>query len=109
MSHSCTIDRLTRITDYKGTMARASLNKPAPRAAAAKPAVRGELARQAFQLLKTREQHMVHDLQQLVEFESPSSNKPAVDVLGTRLRKDFERLGAKVTMHPAKAFGDHLL
>jgi glutamate carboxypeptidase len=85
--------------------------RPAKKTAAkpvAKPLVNGDLARRVFTLLSQREEHMLHDLRQLVEMESPSGNKQAVDMLGEQLRKNFERLGAKVTMHHAKNYGDHM-
>ena len=47
-------------------------------------------------------------IRQLVEQESPSFNKQAVDALGLQLAREFERRGAKVQMHRAAKFGDHL-
>jgi glutamate carboxypeptidase len=47
-------------------------------------------------------------LQQMVEIESPSDNKAAVDRMGTFLGREFERLGAKVTFYPQKEAGNHL-
>lgn len=68
----------------------------------------GSLAASAYKLLKQRESHMLHDLQVLTEFESPSSNKAAVDLLGAQLAADFARLGAEVTVHAEKNYGDHV-
>jgi glutamate carboxypeptidase len=47
-------------------------------------------------------------LQQMVEIESPSDDKAAVDRMGRFLGREFERLGAKVTSYPQKEAGNHL-
>jgi glutamate carboxypeptidase len=47
-------------------------------------------------------------LQRMVEIESPSDNKAAVDQMGTFLAHEFERLGGKVTFFPQKEAGNHL-
>ncbi len=51
---------------------------------------------------------MLAVLQQMVEIESPSDNKTAVDQLGVYLAREYERLGAKVTLYPERNAGDHL-
>lgn len=51
---------------------------------------------------------MIDTIRQLVEMESPSSDKKAVDRLGAHVKAEFERIGGKVTIHSAKHFGDHL-
>lgn len=51
---------------------------------------------------------MVATLQKLVEMESPSSDKSAVDKLGAELRAQFERMGGRVTVHRQAHYGDHL-
>ncbi len=51
---------------------------------------------------------MITLIRQLVEQESPSFNKQAVDALGSTLAREFERRGAKVTVHRTAKFGDHL-
>ena len=51
---------------------------------------------------------MLAMLQCIVERESPSDNKEAVDRLGEVLAQEFERLGGKITMHPQSKYGDHL-
>lgn len=51
---------------------------------------------------------MLAMLRRLVEFESPSDNKPAVDHLGAYLGGEFERLGGKVKFYPQQEYGDHL-
>jgi glutamate carboxypeptidase len=52
---------------------------------------------------------MASMLQRFVEFESPSSDKAAVDRLGEQLGREFSRVGGKVTVHSQSKFGDHLL
>jgi glutamate carboxypeptidase len=47
-------------------------------------------------------------LQRMVEIESPSDNKAAVDKMGEFLAQEFQQQGAKVKVHPAKDYGDHL-
>lgn len=51
---------------------------------------------------------MINLLKQVVELESPSDDKSAVDRLGRHLGLEFERIGARVTFHPEKDCGDHL-
>src|SRR5882762_9958815 len=68
----------------------------------------GELARAALKLIEQRQEKMLHDLQGLVEFESPSSDKAAVDLLGAHLALQFAQMGGEVTVHSSAAFGDHL-
>ena len=51
---------------------------------------------------------MAETIRQLVEIESPSDNKAAVDRLGEMLAGRFEKLGGHAKFHRAPAFGDHL-
>jgi glutamate carboxypeptidase len=65
----------------------------------------------AFAHLAYCQQHqpeMMTLLQRMVEIESPSDNKAAVDRMGTFLAHEFERLGGKVTFYPQKEAGNHL-
>jgi len=68
----------------------------------------GALARGALALIEQRQGEMLRQLQTLVEMESPSSSKAAVDLLGGHLLREFERIGGGVTIHPAVSYGDHL-
>jgi glutamate carboxypeptidase len=54
------------------------------------------------------EAEMLRDIQELVEIESPSSDKRAVDRLGALLARKFETMGALVQFHKAEKFGNHL-
>jgi glutamate carboxypeptidase len=57
---------------------------------------------------KSRLPKMIALVRRMVEQESPSFNKPAVDALGRMLAREFEQRGAKVKLHRAASFGDHL-
>ena len=48
-------------------------------------------------------------LRQLVEMESPSNEKEAVDRVGAILAEASRNLGASVTVHPQKERGDHIV
>jgi glutamate carboxypeptidase len=61
-----------------------------------------------LQHLEARSAEMVAALRQIVEMESPSHNKAAVDKLGEHLAAQFAARGGKVTRHKAAAFGDHV-
>jgi glutamate carboxypeptidase len=51
---------------------------------------------------------IVQSIRQLVEIESPSDVKQAVDRLGSVLAGRFGDLGGRVEIHPADKFGNHL-
>jgi len=55
-----------------------------------------------------RKDQMVQTVRQLVETESPSDNKEAVDNLGTLLARRFEGIGGHAKFHRMPNFGDHL-
>ena len=55
-----------------------------------------------------RRDEMVQTIRQLVETESPSDNKEAVDRLGALLAGRFEGLGGHAKFHRVQNFGDHL-
>jgi glutamate carboxypeptidase len=61
-----------------------------------------------LQFFEERRQEIANTIRQLVEIESPSDNKQAVDRVGRFLGERFSALGGIVRFHPAKAFGDHL-
>lgn len=48
-------------------------------------------------------------LQELVEVESPTSDKKAADHAGALLAEASQKLGADVAVHPQKERGDHLI
>jgi len=51
---------------------------------------------------------MLSLLRHMVEIESPSDDKAAVDRMGAFLAQVFERLGGKVTFYPQQQAGNHL-
>ncbi len=51
---------------------------------------------------------MLETLKRLVEMESPSDNKPALDQLGEYLAQEFGRLGGKATFDPQEEAGNNL-
>ena len=54
------------------------------------------------------ESEMLALLRKMVEIESPSDDKAAVDRMGAFLAEAFERLGGQVTFYPQEAAGNHL-
>jgi glutamate carboxypeptidase len=67
-------------------------------------------ARQYLKFLAERQPDMLALLRHLVEIESPSDNKAAVDKLGEVLAREFESQGGRVKVHKALDcdYGDHL-
>jgi glutamate carboxypeptidase len=57
---------------------------------------------------RKRQSEIVETIRQLVEIESPSDVKQAVDRLGTVLASRFSELGGRVRFHPSEKFGKHL-
>ncbi len=52
---------------------------------------------------------MIPLLKQLVETESPSHEKPAVDRVGAIVTDECRRLGAQLEIHPQAKTGDHIV
>src|SRR5665213_4350404 len=74
-----------------------SLTTPAPRD-----------ANESLRYFEKRQDEIVETIQRLVEIESPSDIKQAVDRLGTVVAGRFDAIGGKVTFHSAQKFGNHL-
>ncbi len=55
-----------------------------------------------------RRNEIVSTIRELVEIESPSDNKAAVDRVAEAVAEKFSRLGGEVRFHRAKDFGSHL-
>ncbi len=68
------------------------------------------LPRPSEQLAHFRKQqsNILDTIQQLVEIESPSDLKAAVDRLSTVLASRFSEIGGKVHLHRQEKFGNHL-
>lgn len=58
--------------------------------------------------LQRQQAAMITTLRRLVEAESPSHNKTALDRLGKLLAGEFRKRGGRVVFHRQKAAGDHL-
>ena len=71
------------------------------------PSPSAELATRLRYVEERREQ-IIQTIRQLVEIESPSDNKEAVDRLGSLLAGRFEGLGGHAKFHRTQSFGDHL-
>jgi glutamate carboxypeptidase len=78
-----------------------SQERPSPQA------VPAEMAR-SLRHFEERTDEIVATIRQLVEIESPSDNKQAVDQLGALLAGRFESLGGHAKFHRSQDFGDHL-
>jgi glutamate carboxypeptidase len=61
-----------------------------------------------LQFCQEHQSEMLDLLKQMVEIESPSDNKAAVDNLGAWLAREFEHMGGKVKLYPTEKYGDHL-
>ncbi|HZQ69749.1 MAG TPA: M20 family metallopeptidase [Terriglobales bacterium] len=80
--------------------------KPAPsvvKASSVKPELLDRL-----RYFEERREAILETTRQLVEIESPSDNKSAVDRLGSLLAGRFEKLGGHSKFHKAQDFGNHL-
>jgi glutamate carboxypeptidase len=55
-----------------------------------------------------RRDEIVSTIRELVEIESPSDNKAAVDRIAEAVAQKFSQLGGEVGIHQAKDFGNHL-
>src|SRR5437773_10748091 len=55
-----------------------------------------------------RQNEVTGTIRQLVEIESPSDNKQAVDRLSSMLAGRYESLGGHAKFHRAQDYGDHL-
>ena len=79
------------------------LKKPQHRS----PAAPSEAANR-LRFFTERKDAIAETIRQLVEIESPSDNKPAVDQLGALLAGRFEKIGGHAKFHRVQDFGDHL-
>jgi glutamate carboxypeptidase len=65
-------------------------------------------AQRRLAYFRERQELMVANIRELVEIESPSDNKAAVDQLGDVVAVKLAALGGSVRFHQARAFGNHL-
>jgi len=76
-------------------------------AGAATPSSRA-LAQELLQWLAREQRQLVATIKNMVEMESPSHSKPALDKLSQHLAQEFRRIGGKPTLHPQRNAGEHL-
>jgi glutamate carboxypeptidase len=75
---------------------------------ASQPHAAPDEAAQRLRFFTERKDAIAETIRQLVEIESPSDNKAAVDELGALLAGRFEKIGGHAKFHRAQNFGDHL-
>lgn len=63
---------------------------------------------QQLQFFRKKQSEILDTIEQLVQIESPSDVKAAVDRLSTVLASRFGELGGKVKVHRQQKFGNHL-
>jgi len=68
----------------------------------------GHSVNQHFDFCRQHQAEMMALLQRMVEIESPSDNKPALDRMGESLANEFQQIGGQVTFDQQKEAGDHL-
>ena len=68
----------------------------------------GQSAAELLRFCGEHREEMLGVLRRLVELESPSDNKAALDCLGAHLARELEREGGKVTIHRQSQAGDNL-
>src|ERR1700686_1391737 len=61
-----------------------------------------------LEYFERRQEEIVRTIRQLVEIESPSDNKPAVDRLSALLAAKFTALGGQAKFRKSSEYGDHL-
>ena len=61
-----------------------------------------------LQFFQQHQHEMLELTQNMVDIESPSDNKAAVDKMGEFLAQEFQKLGGKVKVCAAKDYGNHL-
>jgi glutamate carboxypeptidase len=81
--------------------------KKALKTTGSEPAGQSEITKR-LSYFQERKDQIAQTIRQLVEIESPSDNKEAVDRLGALLAGRFEGLGGHAKFHRVQNFGDHL-
>lgn len=65
-------------------------------------------AKRRLAYFTARREQIVSTIRDLVEIESPSDNKAAIDRVAETVAEKFSRLGGEIRFHRAKNFGSHL-
>jgi len=68
----------------------------------------GNIWRERLGYFEARQEACLQTIRELVEIESPSDNKAAVDRIGRVLAEKFAALGGRAQIHPATDFGDNV-
>ena len=68
----------------------------------------GRLTREAMEYAQARRANIIDDIRRLVELESPSRNKQAVDRCGEYILQRFTEIGGKGKVHRQREFGNQL-
>ena len=68
----------------------------------------GNIWRERLGYFEARQETCLQTIRELVEIDSPSDNKAAVDRIGRVLAEKFAALGGRARVHPATDFGDNL-
>ena len=71
-------------------------------------AVQRSVGKDRLRYVTQRRDRMVETVRELVEIESPSDNKEAVDRIASFLAPKFEALGGRTQLHRSNDFGDSL-
>ncbi|MGA3195475.1 MAG: M20 family metallopeptidase [Terriglobales bacterium] len=69
---------------------------------------RNSVDQQRLAYFRERREEMVSTIRELVEIESPSDNKSAVDRMAETVARKFATLGGQIRLHHAADFGNHL-
>lgn len=72
------------------------------------PIIARNSARELLRYAESLRPELVADIRQLVELESPSSSKEAVDRCGAFIQQRFAELGGKIKVHRQRRAGDQL-
>jgi glutamate carboxypeptidase len=67
-----------------------------------------QVAHDLLQWLAREQRQIVGAIKDIVEMETPSHSKPAIDALGKHLAQEYRRIGGKPTLHAQRKAGDHL-
>jgi glutamate carboxypeptidase len=73
-----------------------------------KPKAAQPAASERLRFLEQHQNEIVQTIRELVEIESPSDNKNAVDRIAVLLAEKFQALGGKTQLHHSTEFGDSL-
>src|SRR5437868_11001045 len=65
-------------------------------------------AQALLQWLAREQRQIVGAIKDIVEMETPSHSKPAIDALAKHLAQEFRSIGGKPTLHAQRKAGDHL-